>query len=231
MFDFRAPLFLNLLAAIPVLILVQTTVHISVQRSGEKARPSSLGVRHCCVRFLALADLHSTHKEQRLAVVFLIDTSESIPSTQHEAALIQINAAVAKLKPTDQFGIIGFARETAVLRDIRPKQDLAAEDTSAISLETLREQTLGRDGTDVLTALKRAIALLPDDYHRRIVLFSDGMHNAGGTSLKDYLPLLAASKVEILTVPAQRCQGCCSSGAAAIAHSSPQQRSVLESMQ
>ena len=200
MFDFRAPFFLILLAAIPILIFVQRRAHLGAAKWRKSVTFFLRGTALLCA-ILALADLHRTHREQRLAVVFLIDASESIPSTQHEAALIQINAAVAKLKPTDRFGIISFATETAVLREIRPKQDLSAEDIPAISLETLTEQTLGRDGTDVLTALKRAIALLPDDYHRRIVLFSDGMHNAGGTPLKDYLPLLSASNVEILTIP------------------------------
>ena len=200
MFDFRAPLFLMLLAAIPVLIFVQQRAH----RGTAKWRKSAIfflrGTALLCA-ILALADLHRTHKEQRLAVVFLIDTSESIPSTQHEKALKEINAAVARLKPTDQFGIISFAREISILREIRSKQDLPIASSSVVSVETLAEQTFQRDGTDILTAFKRAIALLPDNYHRRIVLFSDGIHNAGGTPIKDYLPLLSASDVEILTIP------------------------------
>ena len=196
MFDFRAPLFLMLLAAIPVLIFVQRRAH----RGTAKWRKSAIfflrGTAFLCA-ILALADLHRTHNEQRLAVVFLIDTSESIPSTQHEKALREINAAVARLKPTDRFGVISFATETAILREIRPKQ----EGSPAMSVEALPEQTFQRDGTDILTVLKRAIALLPDNYHRRIVLFSDGIHNVGGTPIKDYLPLLSASDVEILTIP------------------------------
>lgn len=196
MFDFRAPLFLILLAAIPVLIFVQRQAH----RGTAKWRKSAIfflrGTALLCA-ILALADLHRTHNEQRLAVVFLIDTSESIPSTQHEKALREINAAVARLKPTDRFGIISFATETSILREIRPKQ----EGSLAMLGEVLPEQTFQRDGTDILTTLKRAIALLPDNYHRRIVLFSDGIHNVGGTPIKDYLPLLSASDIEILTIP------------------------------
>ncbi len=200
MFDFRAPLFLILLAVIPVLIYVQRRAH----RAAAKWRKSTIfllrGAALLCA-ILALADLHRTHKEQRLAVVFLIDTSESIPSTQHEKALTEIHAAVARLKPTDRFGIISFARETSILREIRSKQDLSPAGPATVSMETLRAQTFQQDGTDILTALKRAITLLPDNYHRRIALFSDGIHNAGGTPIKDYLPLLSASDVEILTIP------------------------------
>ena len=200
MFDFRSPLFLILLAAIPVLIFVQRRAHLSTAKWRKSVTFFLRGAALLCA-ILALASLHRTHKEQRLAVVFLIDTSESVPRTQREVAVKQINAAVAKLRPTDQFGIIGFARETSVLTEIRQKQDQPSESTSTALLEALAEQTIRRDGTDILTALKRMIASLPNDYHRRIVLLSDGIHNAGGTRLEDYLPLLSASNVEISTIP------------------------------
>lgn len=197
MFDFRTPLFLILFAAIPLLIFVQRRAHLSTAKWRKNVTFFLRGAALLCA-ILALANLHRTHKEQRLAVVFLIDTSESILPTQYEKVSKQINAAVNQLKPTDKFGIISFARETSVLLEIRQKQN----QSSPINiLETFTEQTIRRDATDVLTALKRATASLPDNYHQRIVLFSDGVHNAGGTSLTDYLPLLSASKVEILTIP------------------------------
>lgn len=200
MFDVRAPLFLILLVAMPVLIFVQRRAHLSTVKWRKRVTFFLRGGALLCA-ILALTNLHRTHKEQRLAVVFLIDTSESIQSTQYEAVSKQIDAPVAKLKPTDTFGIISFAREAGVLLEMRQKQNQPTEIAPIASLETLAEQTIRRDGTDVLTALKRAIALLPDGYHQRIVLFSDGIHNVGGTSLKDYLPLFSASHVELLTVP------------------------------
>ena len=196
MFDFQAPFFLILLAVVPVLILVQRRTHLGTTKWRKSIIFFLRGAALLCAIF-ALANLHRTDKEQRLAVVFAIDTSESISPSQHEEALKQINTAVAKLKPTDRFGIIAFARETSILTEVRRKQD----QTLAVELETIAEQPIQRDGTDVITALKRAIALLPEDYHRRIVLFSDGIHNVGGISVEDYLPLLSASNVEILTVP------------------------------
>ena len=200
MFDFRSPLFLILLAAIPVLIFVQRRAHLSTAKWRKNVTFFLRGAALLCA-ILALASLHRTHKEQRLAVVFLIDTSESVPRIQREAAVKQINAAVAQLRPTDQFGIIGFASEISVLTGIRQKQDHPLESVSTDLLASLAEQTIRRDGTDILTALKRAIAVLPNDSHRRIVLLSDGIHNAGGTHLEHYLPLLSASDVEIATIP------------------------------
>ncbi|MCG8623657.1 MAG: VWA domain-containing protein [Proteobacteria bacterium] len=195
MFDFQAPLFLILLAVVPVLILMQRRTHLGTTKLRKNITFFFRAAALLCAIF-ALANLHRTDKEQRLAVVFLIDTSESISPSQHEGVINQINTAVAKLKPTDRFGIIAFAKDTAILAEIRQKQDQSL----AVVLETIAEQRMQRDGTDLITALKRAIALLPDDYHRRVVLFSDGIHNAGGISLENYLPLLTASDVEILTI-------------------------------
>ena len=200
MFDFRTPLFLILLVAIPVLIFVQRRTHLGTTKWRKRVTFFLRGAALLCA-ILALANLHRTQKEQRLAVVFLIDTSESVQPIQREKAVKQINAAVAKLRPTDLFGIIGFARETSVLTGIREKQDQPLDSISAELLASLAEQTMRRDGTDILTALKRAIASLPNDTHRRIVLLSDGIHNAGGIRLEDYQPLLSASDVEIATIP------------------------------
>ena len=200
MFDLRAPLFLILLAAIPVLIFVQRRTHLGTTKWRKSVTFCLRGAALLCA-ILALANLHRTHKEQRLAVAFLIDTSESIPRVQYEEAFKQINAAVTKLRTSDKFGIISFAKEASVVAEIRQKQDQLLENTFTELPEALAEQTISRDSTDVLNALKRAIALLPDDYHRRIVLFSDGIHNTGGTSVEDYLPLLSANNVEILTIP------------------------------
>ena len=198
--DFRTPLFLILLVAIPVLILVQRRTHLGTTKWRKSVTFCLRGAAMLCA-ILALASLHRTQKEQRLAVVFLIDTSESVQHSQRAEAVKQINAAVAKLRPTDLFGIIGFARETAVFTGIRQKQNQPLESLSTELLTSLAEQAIRRDGTDILTALKRAIASLPNDVHRRIVLLSDGIHNAGGTRLEDYLPLLSASRVEIATIP------------------------------
>ena len=200
MFDFRTPLFLILLIAIPVLILVQRRTRLGTTKWRQRVTLCFRGAALLCA-ILALANLHRTHKEQRLAVVFLIDTSESIAQAQYEEIFKQINAAVGKLNASDKFGIISYAKEASVVTEIRQQQDQLLERTLTDIPETLAEQTISRDSTDLLNAIKRATALLPDDYHRRIVLFSDGIHNTGGTSVEDYLPLLSASNVEILTMP------------------------------
>ena len=194
MFELRSPLFLILLAAIPFLILI----HLRTSVIAAKWRKRTTFILRCTAllcAILALANLQRTHKEQRLAVAFLLDTSGSIAPSQLEDVINQINAAIAKLKPNDQFGVISFAQESSVLIGMGPAQ----EQPSLTSV--LTESSVEQDSTDILTSLKRALELLPDDHQRRIVLFSDGIHNVGDTSVTDFLPLFSASDVEIMTFP------------------------------
>lgn len=196
MFDFRSPLFLILLAALPFLIFGQWRTNV-IAAKWRKRTTFLLRCAALLCAILALANLQRTHTEQRLAVVFLLDTSDSIAPSQQENAINRINAAIAKLKPTDQFGVISFAEESSVLIGIGP-----ADQQPPLS-SVLKESTIDQDATDILTPLKRALELLPENYHRRIVLFTDGINNAGNASITDFLPLFSASDVEILTIPLQ----------------------------
>ena len=114
MFDFRSPLFLILLATIPLLILIQLRTSV-IAAKWRKRTTFILRCTALLCAILALANLQRTHKEQRLAVAFLLDTSDSIAPSQLEDATNQINAAIAKLKPNDQFAVIRFAQEPSVL--------------------------------------------------------------------------------------------------------------------
>lgn len=196
MFDFRSPLFLILLAAIPILIYIQLRTSVIAAKWRKRTTFLLRTAALLCLIF-ALANLHRTDREQRLAVVFLIDSSDSLAPSQQEIAINQINSAIAKLKPTDQFAVIRFAQEPSILINIE------AADQQPSLTSSLLESSADTDGTDILTALKRSLELLPDNYHRRIVLFSDGINNSGNASIKDYLPFFKSSDVEIMSVPLQ----------------------------
>lgn len=194
MFDFSSPLFLILLVAIPFLIYPQLRTNVV----SSKWRKRITLLLRCIALFLvilSLANLHRTKKEQRLAVLFLLDISDSIAPSQQVEAINQINNAIAKMKSTDQFGVISFSKEPSVIINM----GTVREQPSLPVL--LPETTIEKDSTDILTTLKRSLELLPEEYHRRIVLFSDGINNVNGFSIKDYLPYLSASGVEIMTVP------------------------------
>ena len=192
MFDFQSPLFLLLLAIIPIFYLIQLRTNVIAAKWRKRTTFFLRCVALLCVIF-ALANLQHTHREQRLTVAFLLDTSDSIDPPQREIAINQINSAIAKLKPTDQFGVMGFAQDASVFIEMG-----SVSEQPTLTLDLLESATEA-NGTDILTPLKRALELLPDNYQRRIVLLSDGIHNTG--NFVDYLPLFAASNVEILTIP------------------------------
>ncbi len=194
MFDFRSPLFLILLAAIPILVLIQLRTSVLAAKWRKQITIFLRCAALLCAIF-ALANLQRTNKEQRLAVTFLLDTSDSIAPSQREDAINQIHTAIANLKPTDQFGVISFAQEPSVLIGMG-----AAHEQPTLT-SVLPESSAEQDATDILTALNRSLELLPDNYKRRIVLFTDGIHNIGNTSIADFLPLFSASDVEIMTIP------------------------------
>lgn len=196
MFDFRSPLFLILLLAIPILIYIQLRTNV-IAVKWRKRTTFLLRTAALLCLILALANLQRTDREQRLAVAFLIDTSDSITSSQQKIVINQVNSAIAKLKPTDQYAVISFAKEPSIVLG------MGAVDRQTSLTSYLMESSAGTDGTNLLTALKRSLELLPDDYHRRIVLYSDGISNFGNASIKDYLPLFQASDVEIMSVPLQ----------------------------
>ncbi len=194
MFDFQSPLFLFLFAAIPFLVLIQIRTKVIASKWRKRTTLFLRCAALLCV-ILALANLQRTERNQRLAVSFLLDVSESIAPSQRDEAMKQINAAIAQLKPTDQFGVISFAGQPSVLLEMGP----AHEHPPLTSV--IEETATERDATDIVVGLKRSVELMPDNYHRRIVLFTDGIHNIGNSAITDFLPLFSASDVEIMTVP------------------------------
>ncbi len=199
MFNIQSPLFLILLSLIPLLIFIQLRTNVIAAKWRKRTTFIIRSVALVCA-ILAIANLQRIHREQRLAVVFLLDISDSIPNSQQEIAIGKINAAIAELKPNDHYGVIGFAEEPSVLVPLGQKDKLR------LTLSVLIEQSVETDSTDVISALKRTIEQLPDNYHRRIVLFSDGVQNSGNTSLTEYLPFLTSSDVEIMSIPLKSIQ-------------------------
>ncbi len=205
MFDVETPLFLFLLLIIPLVVLIQLRANVIAAKQNMTLRRKVTTFLLRCITIicaiLALANLQRVHSEKRLAVVFLLDMSDSVAESQREIAVDQINAAIAQLKPTDRFAVIGFAAEPFV---IIPMGEPSVEIGKQPSITSVLTDTSGQlDSTDIVLALKRSIEHLPDNYHRRIVLFGDGQHNTGNTSISDSLPFFSASDVEIMTIPLQ----------------------------
>lgn len=143
-----------------------------------------------CVVF-ALAGAQIVRDVEKLAVVFLVDASDSMGSAAQAEQLAFIRAAIADKPVDDEWAIIVYGANN------RPEA----------SFSTLTElggiqSTVLTGNTNIAAALQTAIAIFPADATRRIVILSDGQETIGNAEAK--ARLAAASGIEISYVPYRR---------------------------
>lgn len=143
-----------LLLAIPVLVsLVVFRARSLVQ---------ALRVALCALVILALASPALLLPSRAGTVIVVADRSASMPK-ESEATEREVIARLAKTRPKDaRLGVVAFGREAAVetMPGGEPFTSFAAE--------------VGRDGSDLHTALEKALALVPRGAPGRILVVSDG---------------------------------------------------------
>ncbi|MBC8098175.1 MAG: VWA domain-containing protein, partial [Armatimonadetes bacterium] len=140
---------------------------------------------------LALAGVNVAQSAQKLAVIFLVDASDSVGALGVEAALNQVRAALRVMGSDDAAGVIVFGGDAQVERAVNQVRDLnvlrAAPDSG---------------NTDISGAVRLALALFPADAARRIVILSDGLETVG--SAEAAAELARASGVQISYLPIAR---------------------------
>ncbi len=183
---FSNPSALLLLLSLPVWIYLGPLMRGAFR--GREILSLSLRLIIVTSLILALAGLATVQPSNRLAVVFLLDGSDSIPPTSRSAAEAFIQASMETMGPDDQTGVIVFGRDALVERPLS---------TSRV-LGVLRSVP-GSDQTNLEEAIHLALALLPPDAARRIVILSDGAQTSGDAETAGRLA--AASGVQIVSVP------------------------------
>jgi uncharacterized membrane protein len=118
---------------------------------------------------LALAELQSVRRTDRLTTMFLIDASNSVPKEQQKAALDYVTEASKKRRRDDLAGVVVFGREPRV--EVPP----APSELNLLGIEA----TVDPENTDLGGAVKLALATFPEDTARRLVVVSDGNENRG----------------------------------------------------
>jgi uncharacterized membrane protein len=122
----------------------------------------------------------------RLAVIVAIDRSRSIDLVPDADSRVHAELSVAEvgMRDDDRIGTVAFAANAAVEDPLRPRTRLPAP----------QKAELGRDGTDLGAAIRRALAEVPADSAARIVVMSDGVNTRGD-------PLEAAAAAVAAGVP------------------------------
>jgi uncharacterized membrane protein len=118
---------------------------------------------------LALAEMQTIRRTDRLTTMFLLDASNSMPRDLQKAALNYISEASKNRRREDLAGVVVFGREPRV--EIPP----APSELNLLGIES----TVDPENTDLGAAVKLALATFPEDTARRMVLISDGNENRG----------------------------------------------------
>lgn len=185
--QFTAPaVALLLLILLPLLWLIGFPRHAFRRRRDI----SSLLLRSLIVALLvlALAGLQQVGAVERLAVVFLVDASDSMGSDAESAQLDFLRGALANKPHDDEWALLVFGDNAVPERDFSA---LAEIDGIA--------STPSANGTNIAKALQTALAMFPPDAARRIVILSDGIATRGDALAR--AQRAAAAGVEVSYVP------------------------------
>jgi len=147
-----------------------------------------LALRAMVILFLIMALISPmfTSIASTTTTVFLVDCSLSIANKTSQIQQY-INTQLKNKKPSDQVGIVSFARDPMVEIPV-------SQDVSQISLEAKPDPNF----TDIHRALEFSQRLFPQKQNKRLILISDGKQNAGNA--KEILPSLKADGINIAAV-------------------------------
>lgn len=174
MFDYRitfqSPWYLLLLLVIPPLWWFSFR---GLAPLGPYRRIFALALRSLLLLLItvALTEVQMVRISNRLAVLYLLDQSLSIPVPQRQAMIRYVNDEIRQHRQNDDLaGVIVFGRDAAI--EIPPFDD-------DVQLTPLIESLLDQDFTNLSAAIRLAQASFPEDAAKRIVVVSDGNENLG----------------------------------------------------
>ncbi len=221
--EITRPLLLLLLLFLPALYYGYRRSLVDLSRT---QRIISLIVRIIIVVLLILsvADVQYLKTDNKLAVMFLADISDSISDDGLTKATDYVNEALKSQDGNQQSGLIAFTDKAEVVRALlkngdEPDAKLELIEVKQAWLET--DEDAG-DTTNIAQAIETAWGTFPANANKRIVLITDGVETQGDavhTALRgkdfgiqiDTVPIYPSDEPEVmvqrLDMPAQVKQG------------------------
>lgn len=144
---------------------------------------------------LSLAGAQLVRAVDDLAVIFLVDASDSMSAESAAAAEQFVRDAVATMGPADRAGVILFGGNALVEQPVRLFEETS--DLPPFASQPLRLQT------DLAEAIRLSLALFPADAARRLVVLSDGAVTTGDTDQAMRLAEAAGVSVDTVFLPRQ----------------------------
>jgi uncharacterized membrane protein len=170
--DFEQPWFLLLLGVLPLLWVMS---YRSLAGLGSVRRLMAIVLRSLVLMLFifALAEVQLVRVSDRVAVIYLLDQSLSIPEAHRQTMLEYFNRSVLEHRKRDDYaGVIVFGRDAAI--EIPPYDD-------DVQLPGRIESQFDPEHTNMAGALRLAQASFPENAAKRIVIISDGIENLGNS--------------------------------------------------
>ena len=154
---------------LPPLVLMS---HRSLSGLGRFRKWLAIGLRATSrpLIILALAEVQTVQKNDKLTTIFVVDVSESIPQDMRRNVLQFVTEEGRKRRKNDLAGVVVFGRTASVEAPPAPTEP---------NLTLGIESPINIQYTDLAAAMKLALATFPEDSARRIVLITDGNENRG----------------------------------------------------
>ncbi len=183
---FTASVFLFLLLLVPVTAWMGWPARGAARRREIVSLILRLIIILCLI--FSLAGLEIVQRGDNLAVVFLMDVSDSMPKDAVGAEVAYVQSALKAMKPDDRAALVLFGADALVERAMSPVREL-----SAITSVPVTNQT------DLAEAMQLGLALFPSGYAKRMVILSDGAQTSGDAL--EAAKFAAASDVQVVVVP------------------------------
>lgn len=163
---FTTPLALLLfLLLIPVITLGLPRVRF---RRGRDIASLLLRLVIFSLLIFALAGTQIVRGADKLAVVFLVDVSDSVGQQAQEDQLAYVRDALQSMRPDDQAAVIAFGGNALVERPMSTVRELAPLRSTPV-----------QGNTDLEEAIGLGLALFPADAAKRMVILGDGQPTVG----------------------------------------------------
>jgi hypothetical protein len=186
---FTQPFFLLLLIALPYFAYLGWPVG----RYGRGRAWAAMGLR-CLIALLivfSLAGAQSVHGGDELAVVFLVDVSDSVPEPERERALAFVEKALATMGPDDRAALVLFGADALVERPMMGGGELG----EIASIPRTHQ-------TDLEGVLRLGMALFPAGSAHRLIILSDGRPTLGEAGRAVQLAHAQGAQVDVVPLDA-----------------------------
>ena len=174
---------------------------------------------------LSVADVQYLKTDDKLAVMFLADISDSISDDGLTKTTDYLNEALKLQGGNQEAGLIAFTDKAEIIQALSESE---AESDAELELAEIKKSWVDTDEdagdtTNIAQAIETAWGMFPANANKRIVLITDGVETQGEaihTALRgkdfgiqiDTVPIYPSDEPEVmvqrLDMPAQVKQGC-----------------------